>query len=358
MSKLTIVLTLKDRPEFTRRWMRFMNEQRCPYRILIADGGADKTIESQLRDSSNYPNLDYEYIRYPYDNDIKDYYAKKKDVCERVETEYLLLADNDDFYLLDKISLCIDFLDCNPEYTGCRGSTAEFSLLSKNGDILNEAIGESYRASHYPGKSIDNDNFIERVQSFFNEAFQYDHWFNWYCVYRKAPLVKSMKDLYKYSFSDVILNEILLLLMLLREGKIKVLKQLIYARQLGSSQTSATINKDHNLLELFLINDVFHQFNKFIICERFIINEYERIRILKFFSKFVAVWCCYYSDQYCKKGLRQNFLRLTLSLLKRNKKTFNFLHWFFLGVTHFLFGTRKRYAIKIYGIESYVLSNK
>ena len=74
-SKLTIVLTLKDREAFSRRWMRYMNDQCCPYKILIADGGADEGIESELRNPTNYPNLDYEYIRYPFDNDWKDFYA-------------------------------------------------------------------------------------------------------------------------------------------------------------------------------------------------------------------------------------------------------------------------------------------
>ena len=60
MDKLTIILTLKDRSDFTLRWMKYMSDQRCPYKILIADGGADKLIEKKLNNSKNYPHLNPE----------------------------------------------------------------------------------------------------------------------------------------------------------------------------------------------------------------------------------------------------------------------------------------------------------
>src|SRR3990172_1432256 len=46
---LTVILTLWDRVDFTYRWMRWMDQQRFPYKILIADGGLDKNIELHLR---------------------------------------------------------------------------------------------------------------------------------------------------------------------------------------------------------------------------------------------------------------------------------------------------------------------
>tara|TARA_B110000008_G_C16479431_1_gene367481 strand:- start:130 stop:435 length:306 start_codon:yes stop_codon:yes gene_type:complete len=88
-SKLTIVLTLKDREAFSRRWMRYMNDQCCPNKILIADGGADEGIESELHNPTNYPNLDYEYLRYLFDNDWKDFYAKQLDFL-LVQTDTLI----------------------------------------------------------------------------------------------------------------------------------------------------------------------------------------------------------------------------------------------------------------------------
>src|SRR5262245_43538562 len=118
---LTIVLTLKDRIPFTYRWMQYMHDMRCPYKILIADGGEDSAIEQHLRKHENYPYLDYDYIRYPYDATIEDYFKKLESVISRVESEYLLLADNDDFYLLECIPDILAFLDAQKDYVGAKG---------------------------------------------------------------------------------------------------------------------------------------------------------------------------------------------------------------------------------------------
>jgi len=103
INDLTIVLTLKDRSAFTYRWMQWMEAQRFPYKILIADGGSDRAIEQHLLDRTHYPSLDYEYIRYPFDSDLPAYMRKLSDVADRVRTEFVLSADNDDLILLEPL---------------------------------------------------------------------------------------------------------------------------------------------------------------------------------------------------------------------------------------------------------------
>ena len=119
--QLTIVLTLKDRSAFAHRWMRYMNDRACPYSIVIADGGEDHALESHLRDGGHYPRLRYEYLRYPVDVDYSRYYSKLADVVDCVTTPYVLLADNDDFFLLDEIPAFVQFLDQHPDYVSCGG---------------------------------------------------------------------------------------------------------------------------------------------------------------------------------------------------------------------------------------------
>ena len=80
-----------------------MDDQRFPYKILIADGGSDDKIEKHLKDRHNYPDLDYEYIRYPYDWNVEMFVRKLADVAERVTTEYVMAVDNDDLILLEPL---------------------------------------------------------------------------------------------------------------------------------------------------------------------------------------------------------------------------------------------------------------
>ena len=72
---LTILLLLKDRTPFTWRWMNYYNQIGLPFKVLIADGGKDKSIE-KLADKSLFPNIDYEYIRYPYDENLGVFFKK------------------------------------------------------------------------------------------------------------------------------------------------------------------------------------------------------------------------------------------------------------------------------------------
>ena len=354
-SKLTIVLTLKDREAFTRRWMRYMNDQCCPYKILIADGGADEGIESELRNPTNYPNLDYEYIRYPFDNDWKDFYAKQLDVCKRVETEYLLFADNDDFYLIDKIPDIINFLDENPSYSGCRGSIAHLFLLSAEGAVKSSPTGYTYRTERHECKSIESNEFIERAERFFNEAIKYNHWTNWYCILRSKQVSFSLANIYKYSFPSVVLNEILFNLMILQHGKVKTMEKLFYIRQSGTSQGGEVLQKNHNSLESFLIDDAFHCFNKFFQEENLTEGQSNHIRIIKAFASYVGIWCHQCTDQYREISYFRKIKDNVKKIIIKNSVISKIILNIYIQFSHLINHSGKRRSIRTRIIDKYVL---
>ena len=80
--KLTILVPLKDRSEYTKRFMSKTNDKKCTFKILLADGGGDVDIENHLKEYTNYPNLNYEYFRYPFDSTFEHFY-KKNEKCSR-----------------------------------------------------------------------------------------------------------------------------------------------------------------------------------------------------------------------------------------------------------------------------------
>ncbi len=354
-SKLTIVLTLKDREAFTRRWMWYMNDQCCPYKILIADGGRNESIEYELREPSNYPNLDYEYIRYAFDYDWKDFYAKQLDVCKKVLTKYLLFADNDDFYVLDKIPSIINFLDENCDYSGCRGSIAHLFLLSAQGKIENRPTGYAYRTEMHESKSIENERFIDRSETFFSEVIKYNHWINWYCILRSDQVVNSLDRIYKYNFSNVVLNEILFNLMILRHGKIKTIESIFYLRQIGSSQGGGDLQKNSNTLESFLIDDAFHCFNKFIHDENLTEGQTENIFIVRAFATYIGIWCNRCTDQYRETGFFRKIKNSGRKIVKENiilSKIFLPIYWRF---SHLINDSGKISSVRTGTIDQYVL---
>src|SRR5438132_8502638 len=118
---LTVLLPLKGRPEFTLRWMKYADSVRFPFRVLIADGGEDDTGRKVLSNKANFPNVDYEYLRHPYDQTYAEYYSKVVDALSRIETPFVALADNDDCFIGEGLKLAVEFLRVHPDYSACVG---------------------------------------------------------------------------------------------------------------------------------------------------------------------------------------------------------------------------------------------
>ena len=91
-AQLTILLTLKDRGEFTHRWMSYAERVRFPFKVLIADGGSDASVPALLAERARFPNVDYEYLRYPEDTSYRQYYAKIDDALGRVRTPFVAMS--------------------------------------------------------------------------------------------------------------------------------------------------------------------------------------------------------------------------------------------------------------------------
>ena len=121
---LTILLPLKDRVSFTFRWMSYTNGIYFPFSVLIADGGSDDSVARVLSNSAAFPNVHYEYLRYPRDKSYTDYNAKLADALSRIQTPFVALADNDDFFIVSGLRKALRFLLDHPDYATCGGQCA------------------------------------------------------------------------------------------------------------------------------------------------------------------------------------------------------------------------------------------
>lgn len=128
---LTILLSLKDRAEFTRRWLTYAATAPLGCRILIADGGADDAVGPILDEWQR--RLDVSYVRYPFDADYGAYYAKIADALARVTTPFVVLADNDDLFVPGALRQAVEFLQAHPDHVACGGQTAVFWLGGRGG---------------------------------------------------------------------------------------------------------------------------------------------------------------------------------------------------------------------------------
>ena len=288
--KLTIVLTLKDRVPFTYRWMHYMNDMRCPYRILIADGGKDKEIEQNLRNHGNYPHLDYEYIRYPYDATIEDYLRKLENVISQVDSEYLLNADNDDFYLLDRIPEILAFLDEHKDYVGARGRLVNFTLFDRSGLSNDLTRGVRYKAIESDALSIEGVSSCGRVETLCKDMSKYDYYANWYCIFRSTSFQGVWKSLITLSIKEMVVMEVLTHVLMVLKGGIKIFPDPFYVRQNNTSMFGDTLVVGNEFLERCIVNNALSEFGVAVDQFSDVQTREERDRLLKAIAAWLEVF--------------------------------------------------------------------
>ena len=238
-SDLTILLMLKDRAPFTFRWMSYANANniRFPFKVFVADGGSDDTVQHVLSDRTRFPNVNYEYVRYPPDRSYADFYAKIENALSRIQTPFVALSDNDDFWVVNGLRESVQFLRTHPDYVTCGGQMAPFWVnASGRRDFRNSLYGSHVRwkCSRAPEPST-GATARERIR---DECDVYYH------VQRTAELRTRFRIVRDLSLRDLVLVECLLFLLTAIAGPSKTLDILYLARQNDSPGTSSAAHQE------------------------------------------------------------------------------------------------------------------
>ena len=234
---LTILLTLKDRVPFTLRWMSYADQARFPFNVLIADGGTQEDARALLADKNKFPNVNYEYVRFPPDRSYFDYYTKIAQALGQIRTPYVAMADNDDFFFPATLVESVRFLSAHPDYVSCGGQGAVFWVLPS----APEADADLLYGKNIHWKctrdtdSNENERAKERVLAQTNNTagtFFYD-------VKRIEDARKQFGLVRDLNPRDLFLMEHLIRFLTATAGKSKRLNRLHIARQHNAPQTSA-----------------------------------------------------------------------------------------------------------------------
>ncbi len=257
----TVLLMLKDRFSFTKRWLNYMAAIKFPYKVFIADGSADDQARHYLESNKEkFGCLDINYVRYPYDENYSVYYKKIADALGKIKTKYVSVSDNDDFYVVEGIARSIEFLEKNGDYSSCRGEISSVAvyapsdrpdlkfLYGKAGDIV-------YK--YYYGESIELEGSSQRVM---RHAAKYDPTF--YDVHRTSHLRMCFETLRDIDPENLYIAEGLTSFLTVASGKIKRLPCLYYVRQTNAPGSSnAAEAKRYDFFERMLLPSWSHDYN-------------------------------------------------------------------------------------------------
>lgn len=232
-ARLTIVLALRGRPLFTRRWLDYAQAAGLPFKVVVADGSDDKDaafVHDLLADKDRFSNLDLEYTRYPFDRAFSDYYAKMAAVLSKVATPFAALIDNDDFPVSLGLDRATSFLEAHPGHAACSGRMAEVNIES-DGRVYGGQVRISSGAFL---TDLDQNTARGRVEALF-ARYQVSH----YDVHRTPVLQEAYSSLNAGGPSDIFLAELWTAFLAAAAGPVKKLPDYFLVRQRNTPESVA-----------------------------------------------------------------------------------------------------------------------
>jgi glycosyltransferase domain-containing protein len=225
--RLTILLMLKDRSDFTQRWMSYHNHVALPFPIFIADGSTDDRTRDMLS-AREFANLDFQYMRYPADVSYREFHEKVTDALSRIDTPLVALADNDDFFIVEGVRDAIQFLERHDEYAACGGQCAVFWIhpAPARGDDLTYGPRIEWKSSR-ERQSITEETAWARIGNLPGRTTNAGY----YHLRRTAQLRRHFEGVRDADLQDPFLAERAILFLSAVAGKSRQLQGLYIARQ-------------------------------------------------------------------------------------------------------------------------------
>lgn len=251
VNELTLIVPLRGRTPFTRRWLDYAETERLPFKILLADGSADDDAEAHRRMAapSAHPHLDLEYRRYPHDSSLPVFYAKLADASAGVTTPFAAIVDNDDFPVVHGLERCVSFLRGHQDFVACGGLIAGMTLE------------EDGRTRFEPRKdlgSIDAPTAAERLRRHFA-----DYQVTWYDPARAEVLAAVLAEHARRDLRDVFLAEHLASHLLVARGPVRKIPDLMLVRQYDAPGSTASIARAGGALARMLAPTWSEDFSRF-----------------------------------------------------------------------------------------------
>ena len=314
----TLVLLVKGRHEFTRRWLSYMKTINFEYPIIIADGQDDDETKKIIKEVNNEENLSIQYFRYNTHSGYHDYYKMKLDVLNKVTSDLVMLCDNDDFVFLTGLNEQIDFLYKNSEYISSSGrilnfeiNNHEYTTYGKNVNFLKPC--EYYRFEEPLG------DWKKHINSVFTQ-FQP----NFYNVFRTKFMKIIAKELVELNFSDLVINEFYVQLRAATLGRSKILGSTFhYLRQRGTSSVSKDYEFSKDLIKKNMPNDIRKLSSKisYIISEN---SNYTKDEIFSFILDSFSNYLNFYLPRVTLKFRFPKLYKLKLKFIKYYRDKFLF----------------------------------
>ena len=119
LNNLTIVIPTHNRHKYLKRTIKYWAN--CGAKLLVLDGSDIKLEDPSLKEKNT------KYIYNP-----NNFYNRLLSSIKYIDTEFMILGSDDEFYLPSALSSCVAFLTKETSYSSCQGLALGFGTR-KNG---------------------------------------------------------------------------------------------------------------------------------------------------------------------------------------------------------------------------------
>jgi glycosyltransferase domain-containing protein len=215
LENLTLVMPTYQRQEYALRNMRYWSNTGVTLRVL---DGSDTPIENRLLDSFG-DNVIYKH-------DSRSLYERIEGVLSEVDTKYIALIGDDEFYIISAVESCINELEQDDSIVACCGCCIGFDV-DKNAGKAYGWLPYGYRNIGYNETMHDSpeERLGGHMQNYIPTLL--------YGITRSHPWKAAFKIVTERKFIFFAAWELQFEMYISFSGKAKVLKELMWLRSNG-----------------------------------------------------------------------------------------------------------------------------
>ena len=217
LSKLTLVMPTCNRQNFAIRNMKYWSNTNV--KLIVIDD-SPKAIDQNIIQSVS-KNINYIHLE-------KSWKERIMTAFDLVNTEYVQLIADDEFYIISAIENCIKELENNESIVSCTGCCLKFVVNKEDKKIYSKYV---YHRLYNNYQHTIHENPKNRLVSFMKNY----HPFPIYSitrssVWKKAFKIPTIQKFYLYAYEEIQIN-----MFLSFAGKCKVIKELLWLRSEGEN---------------------------------------------------------------------------------------------------------------------------
>ena len=217
LSKLTLVMPTCNRQNFAIRNMKYWSNTNV--KLIVLDDSPKPINQSIIQSVSK--NINYIHLE-------KSWKERIMTAFDLINTKYVQLIADDEFYIISAIENCIKELENNESIISCTGCCLKFVVNKEDKKIYSKYV---YQRLYNNYEHTIHENPKKRLVSFMKNY----HPFPIYSITRSSAWKKAFKIPTIQKFNLYAYEEIQINMFLSFAGKCKVIKELLWLRSEGEN---------------------------------------------------------------------------------------------------------------------------